>query len=111
MNAGCDYELFWHMNPKKLGPFFEAKRLQVKEQVTVQDRFAWLQGVYVRRAFLSCINKNSSYPRNPIGLNRDEEYDQDAEDTSQHKMTDGQNFALFMVKHNKALKAKQQKNA
>jgi hypothetical protein len=117
MNCGCNYELFWHLNPRKLEPFFEAYRLKMKEQVTMQDSFAWLQGVYVRDAFLSCINKSVTYPKGPMGLNQDSDYsrDQDTESRSPHKkMSDGQNFALFMVKHNKALsakRAKQQNNA
>jgi hypothetical protein len=116
LNCGCSYELFWHLNPKKLEPFYEANRLRTKEQTTMQDSFAWLQGFYVREAFLSCINRSVSYPKSPIGLNRDNFYSQgeDAESSSPHRMSDGQNFALFMVKHNKTIKekrAKQNNNA
>lgn len=109
MNAGCGYELFWHMNPKKLESFFEAKRQKVKEQVTMQDSFAWLQGIYVRDAFLSCISKNTTYPKSPMGHNQDYSRDQNTESRSPNRMSDGQNFALFMVKHNKALSAKRTK--
>lgn len=113
MNCGCGYELFWHLNPAKLECFFEAKRQRIKEEITVQDSFAWLQGAYVREAFLSVLNRNATYPKEPRGLNHDDDYydqDQNAESRSPHKkMTDGQNFALFMVKHNKALSAKRAK--
>lgn len=119
MKCGCGYELFWHLNPVKLESFYEAYRLKVREDVVMQDSFAWLQGAYVREAFLSVINRTASYPREPRGLNREddlyyENQNQNTESRSPHKMTDGQNFALFMVKHNKALqekKAKKKHNA
>lgn len=82
----------------------------------MQDFFAWLLGTYIRDAFLSSINRNSSYPKSPRGLDQDDDlnYDQnqdtDDESRSPHRnMSDGQRFALFMVKHNKALEAKRAK--
>ena len=85
----------------------------------MQDSFAWLQGTYIRDAILSVINRTASYPKEPRGLNRDDEFyyenqNQNTESGSPHRMSDGQNFALFMVKHNKALqekRAKKQHNA
>ena len=116
MNCGCGYELFWRLNPHKLQAFFEAKKQKIKEDVQIYDSFAWLLGTYVRDAFLSSINRNSSYPRSPRGLNQDDNFnydqnqDQDDESRSPSKnMSDGQKFALFMVKHNKALEAKRAK--
>ena len=116
MNCGCGYELFWKLNPHKLQVFFEAKRQKIKEDAKLYDSFAWLLGTYVRDAFMSSINKNSSYPRSPRGLNQDDSFnydqnqDQDDESRSPSKnMSDGQKFALFMVKHNKALEAKRAK--
>lgn len=116
MNCGCGYELFWKLNPHKLQPFFEAKKQKIKEDTQLNDSFAWLLGTYVRDAFLSSINKSYSYPRSPRGLNQDDNYnydqnqDQDDESRSPSKnMSDGQRFALFMVKHNKALEAKRAK--
>jgi hypothetical protein len=117
MNCGCSYELFWRLNPHKLQVFFEAKRKKTKEDVQMQDFFAWLLGTYVKDAFLSSINKNSSYPRSPRGLNQDDNFyynqnqeDKDDESRSPNRnMSDGQRFALFMVKHNKVLEAKRAK--
>jgi len=115
MNCGCGYELFWRLNPRKLRVFFEAKRQKIKEDAQLYDSFAWLLGTYVRDAFLSSISRNSSYPRSPRGLNQDDDfYDQnrDTDDESRSpnsSMSDGQRFALFMVKHNKALEAKRAK--
>lgn len=116
MNCGCGYELFWRLNPRKLQAFFEARRQKVKEDVHLHDSFAWLLGTYMRDAFLSSISKNSSYPRNPRGQNQDDDpnYDQnqDRDDESEiqsKNMSDGQKFALFMVKHNKSLEKKRAK--
>lgn len=92
--------------------------MDIKEQVLMQDSFAWLQGTYIREAILSVVNRGS-YPKEPRGLNREDEFyydqSQNTDSSSPHKpMSDGQNFALFMVKHNKALqkkRAKEQNNA
>lgn len=117
LNCGCGYELFWTLNPKKLESFFEAYRLKIKEQITMQDSFAWLQGTYVREALMDAVRGKNNYPRQPRGLNNDDEfyYDNDnqnqaTENIKPHgKISDGQKFALFMVKHNKALSAKRAK--
>lgn len=116
MNCGCGYELFWNLNPRKLKAFFEAKRQKAKEDVQLYDFCAWLFGTYMRDAFLSSINRNSPYPRNPRGQNQDDDFnydqnqDRDFESDIQSKnMSDGQKFALFMVKHNKALEKKRAK--
>lgn len=109
IKCGCSYELFWHLNPRKLEAFFEAYKLKAKEDASLQDSFAWLQGVYIRDAILSCFGK-TNYPREPKGLNHDDDYyldqNQDNDSGSKGKLSDGQNFALFMVKHNKALTKK-----
>lgn len=112
MNCGCGYELFWRLNPKKLESFYEAYSLKIKEQITMQDSFAWLQGTYVREALMDAVSGKCNYPKRPRGLNDDDEFyyenqNQNTEsDGPRGKMTDGQKFALFMVKHNKALSEK-----
>lgn len=81
----------------------------------LQDLFAWLFGVYVRDAILSSINNRFSYPRRPRGLNLNEDFeydkdrDTDDEGRSLHMMSDGQKFALFMIKHNKDMEGKRAK--
>lgn len=116
MKCGCGYELFWRLNPAKLESFYESYRMKIKEKVLMQDNFAWLQGVYVRDAVLSIIGK-ASYPRSPKGIEQDNDFyvnqNQNTESDSPRRMTDGQKFALFMVKHNKEIqkKAKIQHNA
>lgn len=116
MKCGCGYELFWHLNPVKLESFYEMYRMKVKEQVIMQDSFAWMQGAYIRDAILSVINRTAAYPKEPRGLNGDNDFYENQTESSgpQKGMSDGQNFALFMVKHNKALlekKASRQHNA
>jgi hypothetical protein len=97
MKCGCSYELFMHLNPHRLEPFFESNRLKIDEQLKMQENYAWLQGMFNRQAVVSALNKNVRYPRNPWELIEDSHNKKD-------DLTDGQKFALFMVKHNKARK-------
>lgn len=41
------YELFWHLNPRKLKPFADAYEIRLKEQ----DALAYYSGIYNLRAF------------------------------------------------------------
>ena len=41
------YDLFWHLNPKKLKPFADAYEIRLKEQ----DALAYYSGIYNLRAF------------------------------------------------------------
>lgn len=64
------YELFWHLNPKKLKPFADAYEIRLKEQ----DTLAFYSGIYNLRAFSVVIdnalrgNKSTlRYFEHPIG--------------------------------------------
>lgn len=61
---GVDYELFWTLNPKTLSPFIRA--FELKE--LYDDRMAWLQGVYVKTAIVSAMNKECKYFEEPISI-------------------------------------------
>lgn len=108
MNCGCSYELFWRLNPRKLKAFYKARELKIKEEMNLQDEFAWLIGGYVRKSIASVMKNSYSYPSRPLGFGDEDNL---PEDTDKHpaksgrkdRLTDGQRFALFMVKHNKAL--------
>ena len=62
MLYGASYELFWHLNPRKLNPFKEAyqKRLEFEEYAR------WRNGMYVMRAVSACFG--GDYPEEPFGL-------------------------------------------
>jgi len=59
---GVDYDLFWTLNPKSLSPFVKAFSLKQKHE----DALAWSQGIYIRLAISSCLNKASKYPEKPM---------------------------------------------
>ena len=64
---------FWGMNPKRLKPYKEAYRLELKEK----DENAWMQGIYFQQALLATIGnmfrgKNAkafTYPDKPFSSN------------------------------------------
>lgn len=58
---GVDYDLFWSLNPKSLKPFIKA--FSLKEQH--QDRMLWIEGMYIRMAVASTLNKSAKYPTKP----------------------------------------------
>ena len=39
---GVPYDLFWHLNPRKLEPF----RTAYKDRLSQEDYYAWRQGAY-----------------------------------------------------------------
>lgn len=49
---GVPYELFWHLNPKKIKAFEEAYKLKRK----VEDEQMWLMGMYVNNAVSVAID-------------------------------------------------------
>lgn len=59
---GVDYELFWTLNPKSLAPFVKAFELKQQHE----DTLAWVQGIYIKRAIVSAMNKEAKYPNKPM---------------------------------------------
>ena len=60
---GVSYDLFWHLNPKKLKPFSDAYKLKTK----AEDRMAWRMGIYIQIAIASCFPKSKAkYPESPL---------------------------------------------
>ncbi len=59
---GVDYDRFWEMNPKELEPFVKAFELKTK----YNDVMAWQQGIYIRAAIASSMDKKNKYPEKPI---------------------------------------------
>ena len=52
LTMGVPYELFWHLNPKKIKAFEEAYKLKRK----VEDEQMWLMGMYVNNAVSVAID-------------------------------------------------------
>jgi len=59
---GVDYDLFWSLNPKSFQPFVKAFQLRQE----YDDMVAWLNGMYVKRAIASSLNKEAKYPNHPM---------------------------------------------
>lgn len=66
---GVDYDLFWTLNPKSLSPFVKA--FSLKEDY--DNTLAWSQGLYIRMAIASCLDKKSKYPEKPLGRKKKDE--------------------------------------
>jgi hypothetical protein len=61
---GVNYDLFWTLNPADLKPFARAFDIKRNEA----DVLMWQQGMYIRIAIASCLDKNAKYPTKPFGL-------------------------------------------
>lgn len=62
LSIGVDYGLFWELNPKSLEPFVKAFSLS-QENI---DRNNWLQGMYIKMAIVSSMDKKTNYPTKPF---------------------------------------------
>ena len=56
------YNLFWHLNPTKLEPF----KIAYQKRLEMDDCYAWKQGMYIRSAIGSAMDKKYKYPEAPI---------------------------------------------
>ncbi|NSI89828.1 hypothetical protein G5A65_10195 [[Clostridium] scindens] len=64
------YELFWHLNPRKLEPFKYAYQKKMEQE----DYNAWVLGQYTRLAIASCFSgKKSKYPDEPFSMDKQQE--------------------------------------
>lgn len=61
---GVAYELFWRLNPKTIKPFFKAFRLKQE----YDDLVSWQNGMYVRLAVASLLDKKAKYPERPLSM-------------------------------------------
>lgn len=68
MLYGVPYELFWHLNPRKLEPFKTA----YQKKLEIDNQNAWLQGQYIRLAVGSVLDgKKCKYPKEPFNTGDD----------------------------------------
>lgn len=66
--AGIDYKLFWHLNPKKLKPFWEADKIRFQSRMAENEAVSYMNGLYVAKAISACFSKGNKYPDKPIGI-------------------------------------------
>lgn len=65
---GMSEEDFWKSNPHKIKFHLEAYKLKKKNEISMNNEFAWLQGVYISHAIGSCFSKKHSYPKDPLKI-------------------------------------------
>lgn len=94
LQYGVPYELFKHLNPRKLEPFKIAYENKQKEM----NYYSWLNGLYVKSAIISCLSKDAKYPQEPFGTNDEEN---ESEDDSTKTISDAEKFAMFALRFNK----------
>lgn len=102
LRCGCSYELFWHLNPKKLEPFFKAKRAEYDNEYNNICIASHKTGLYVRLAVASCFNRNVEYPEIPFEMKDIQQ------DSGGQTMTDADRFAAFAAAHNAQRKRKKE---
>ncbi len=88
LSIGVPYETFWHLNPKKLEPFYEADRKKKDYEAKVRDQQAWLNGMYVAQAIGAAFSKSNRYPERPL--------------SEEERRTDADNFRDFARQFNRA---------
>ncbi len=90
LQMGVPYNLFWHLNPRKLEPFRKA----YKDKLSQEDYNAWRQGAYIKLAVGSILfSKKCKYPENPFSL-----VDESGE---QKSLSEEEKFILWIDEYNR----------
>lgn len=63
LTYGVPYELFWHLNPRKIKPFKQAYQNRLESE----NHNEWLSGLYIKAAIGSAVSKKVKYPDKPFG--------------------------------------------
>lgn len=85
------YEVFWHLNPRKLKPFEKAYDLEMQGRQNAMNLEAWIKGLYNQHAVASVLSKNAKYPQKPFDLFSTKKK------TAQEEADE---FYRFMLQHN-----------
>jgi hypothetical protein len=62
------YEVFWHLNPRKLIPFQKAYEIEMESRQNATNLSSWLNGLYIQNAVASIFSKGAKYPQKPFDL-------------------------------------------
>lgn len=111
MYCGCSYELFWHLNPKKLKPFAEAKQKEIDNNFENIKIASHQTGLYIRYAVASVFG-SAEYPEVPFGTEETAEEQwqgSNDKDKGAKTLTDAEKFEMWMIVHNQQLKQKRAK--
>ena len=86
------YDVFWHLNPKKLKPFEKAYETELEARQTRMNLDAWLHGLYIQHAVASVMSKSAKYPQKPFDI-----FGTQKKKTPQEEADE---FMRFMLQHN-----------
>lgn len=75
MNYGMTWDEFWYESIDRLQGYWQKHQFAVEQR----NQELWLQGLYIRSAVASCLDKNNKYPDKPHRITKMTEAEQDAE--------------------------------
>jgi len=107
LSYGCPYELFWHLNPRKLEPFRKKREIEAKQLYDDLDFLAWRIGYYDTHAMGVWWGKNATYPDKPSG--RIEDDGRTPPPGKGGPMSDGAKFAAFAAAHRRTIAERRKK--
>ena len=75
MNYGMTWDEFWYESIDRLQGYWQKHQFAVEQR----NQELWLQGLYIRSAVASCLDKKNKYPDKPHRITKMTEAEQDAE--------------------------------
>ena len=76
MSWGMTWDEFWHESLDRLQAYWQANQYGIERR----NQELWLQGLYIRSAVASCLDKKIKYPEEPQRITERTEDEQAAED-------------------------------
>ena len=76
MSYGMTWDEFWHESLDRLQAYWQANQFSIERR----NQELWLQGLYIRSAVASCMDKKFKYPEKPQRITTMTEDEQAAED-------------------------------
>ena len=70
------WDEFWHESLDRLQAYWQANQFSIERR----NQELWLQGLYIRSAVASCLDKKFKYPEKPQRITEMTEDEQAAED-------------------------------
>ena len=75
LSYGMTWDEFWYGSLDRLAAYWQAHQFSIESR----NQEMWLQGLYIRLAVASCMDKKFKYPDKPHRLTAMTEAEQDAE--------------------------------
>ena len=98
MSWGMTWDEFWYQSIDRLQAYWQANQFSIERR----NQELWLQGLYIRSAVASCLDKKFKYPDKPQRITEMTEAEQEAE--NKRKVEELRNMLL---EHKRRWDAKQ----